>query len=163
MIRVLGFDSQQGLGIFLFTTEFGTALGPTQPPIQWVPGALSLGVKQLKHEADNSPPSSAKIKEWVELYLHSPNTPSWHGAQLEKSTGTTLPLPLHEWFSTWMLDILGCWKNYFSIKPLVDVPFESWQLQNYVRHTPYPDRDQYCDDERFNYHSTWQTLHGRVQ
>jgi hypothetical protein len=23
-------------------------------------------------EADNSPPSSAEVKEWVELYLHSP-------------------------------------------------------------------------------------------
>jgi hypothetical protein len=33
-------------------------------------------------EADHSPPSSAEVKEWVEMYLHSPNTPSWHGAQL---------------------------------------------------------------------------------
>jgi hypothetical protein len=44
-------------------------------------------------EADHSPPSSAEVKEWVELYLHSPNTPSWRGAQLGGSTGTTLPLP----------------------------------------------------------------------
>jgi hypothetical protein len=28
-------------------------------------------------EADYSPPSSAEVKEWVELYPHSPNTPSW--------------------------------------------------------------------------------------
>jgi hypothetical protein len=34
-------------------------------------------------EADHSPPSSAEVKEWVELYLHSPNTPSWRGAQGE--------------------------------------------------------------------------------
>jgi hypothetical protein len=33
-------------------------------------------------EADHSPPSSAEVKEWAELYLHSPNTPSWRGAQL---------------------------------------------------------------------------------
>jgi hypothetical protein len=38
------------------------ALGPTQPPIQWVPGALSLGVKQLGREADHSPPASSKVK-----------------------------------------------------------------------------------------------------
>jgi hypothetical protein len=32
------------LEIFLFTTASRTPLGPTQPPIQWVPGALSLGL-----------------------------------------------------------------------------------------------------------------------
>jgi hypothetical protein len=31
-------------------------------------------------ETDHSPPSSAEVKECVELYLHSPNTPSWRGA-----------------------------------------------------------------------------------
>jgi hypothetical protein len=55
-------------------------LGPTQPPIQWVWGALSLGVKRPGREADHSPPSSAEVKECVELYLHSPNTPSLRGA-----------------------------------------------------------------------------------
>jgi hypothetical protein len=37
-------------------------LGPTQPPIKWVPGTLTPGVKQLGHEAEHSPPSSAKVK-----------------------------------------------------------------------------------------------------
>jgi hypothetical protein len=87
MIGVLGFDSRRGLGIFLYTTTSRTALRPTQPPIQWVPGALSLGVKRPGHEADHSPPSSADVKEWVELYLHSPNTPSWRGAQLKEAQG----------------------------------------------------------------------------
>jgi hypothetical protein len=50
---------------------------------QWVPGALSLGVKRPGREADHSPPSSADVKEWVELYLHSSKTPSWRGAQLK--------------------------------------------------------------------------------
>jgi hypothetical protein len=38
-------------------------------------------------EADHSPPSSAEVKEWVELYLHSPNAPSWRGAQLRGAQG----------------------------------------------------------------------------
>jgi hypothetical protein len=63
MIGVLGFDFRRGLGIFLFTTASSTALGPTQPPIQCVPGDLSLGVKRPGREADHSPPSSAKVKE----------------------------------------------------------------------------------------------------
>jgi hypothetical protein len=37
-------------------------MGPTQPPIQWVPGDLSLGVKRPGREADHSPPSSAEVK-----------------------------------------------------------------------------------------------------
>jgi hypothetical protein len=79
-----GFKSRQGLGIFLFTTAFRSALGPNQPPIQWVPGALSLWVKRPGREADYSSPSNADVKECVELYLHTPNTPSWRGAQLKK-------------------------------------------------------------------------------
>jgi hypothetical protein len=58
--------------------------GPTQPPIQWVPGALSLGVKRPGLDADHSPPSNAEVKEWMELYLHSPNTRPWRGAQLKR-------------------------------------------------------------------------------
>jgi hypothetical protein len=52
---------QQGLGIFLFTMS-RTALVSTQPPIHWVPGALSLGVHQPGCEADHSPPPSAEVK-----------------------------------------------------------------------------------------------------
>jgi hypothetical protein len=38
------------------------ASGPTQSPIQWVPGAVSLGVKRLGRDADHSAPSSAEVK-----------------------------------------------------------------------------------------------------
>jgi hypothetical protein len=69
--RVLGFDSRRGLGIFLFTITSRTALGPTHPPIQWVPGALPLGVKRPGREADHSPPSSAEVKNtWS--YISTP-------------------------------------------------------------------------------------------
>jgi hypothetical protein len=91
-IWVLGFDSRRGLGIFLFTTASRTALGPTQPPLQCVPGALSLGVKQLGHEADHSLPSSAEVKNgWS--YISTPQyvCMAWC---LVKHRDFTLPLPL---------------------------------------------------------------------
>jgi hypothetical protein len=58
------------MGIFL-TIMSRMALGPhTQPPIQWVPGVLSLGVKQLGCEADHSPPSSARVKNaWSYTFI----------------------------------------------------------------------------------------------
>jgi hypothetical protein len=60
-IGVLGFDSRRGLGIFFFTTASRTALEPTQPPIQWEPGAFP-GIKRPGREADHSPPSNAEVK-----------------------------------------------------------------------------------------------------
>jgi hypothetical protein len=56
------FESRQEMGV-LFTTVSSPALGPAQPPIQRLPGALSLGVKRPGREADHSRPSSAEVKE----------------------------------------------------------------------------------------------------
>jgi hypothetical protein len=92
-IRVLGFGSRRGLGIYLFTTASRTALGSTQPPIKWVPRALSLGVKRPGPEADHSRPSSAEVKICVELYLHSLNTSSCRCAQLKHRDKFTFILP----------------------------------------------------------------------
>jgi hypothetical protein len=44
-------------------------------------------------------PSSAEVKEWVELYLHSSNTPTWRGAQLKYRDNFTFPLPIGEEWS----------------------------------------------------------------
>jgi len=52
-------------------------------------GAISTGVKRLEHEAVHSPPSSAEVKKYVDLYLHS--TICLHGVVLSLSTGTPLP------------------------------------------------------------------------
>jgi hypothetical protein len=62
------------------------ALGPTQPPLQWVPG-LSRGLIG-RGVALTTPPSSAEVKERVELYLYSRSGPSW------PLLGWPLPLPL---------------------------------------------------------------------
>jgi hypothetical protein len=54
------------LWICLFTAVSRPALGPTKPPIQWIPGALSVGVKRPGREADHSLPSSAEFKNaWI--------------------------------------------------------------------------------------------------
>jgi hypothetical protein len=46
---MIGVRFRQALGIFIFTTASRPALGPTQPPILWVPDALSLGIKLTTH------------------------------------------------------------------------------------------------------------------
>jgi hypothetical protein len=83
-IEVLGFDSRRGQGISLFTTASSTALVPTKPPIQCLPGDLYPRVKWPGRKADHSPSSSAEVKECVKLFLHYPNTSSWSDAQLNK-------------------------------------------------------------------------------
>ena len=44
----------------IFRTTFRHAIGPTQPPVQWVPG-LSWGKEWPERDADISPPSSAVV------------------------------------------------------------------------------------------------------
>jgi hypothetical protein len=48
-----------------------TALKPTQPPVKWLPG-VSRGKVRPGRDADPSHPSSAEVKDKVELYLYSP-------------------------------------------------------------------------------------------
>jgi hypothetical protein len=56
---------------FLFFTSSRPALGSTQPPTQWVPGAICSGVKRPWREADYSPTTSAEVKNtW--LYICTP-------------------------------------------------------------------------------------------
>ena len=52
------------------------ALGPSQPPAQWVPG-LSRELKRPGRGVDHLPTSSAEVKERIKLYIHSPYEPSW--------------------------------------------------------------------------------------
>jgi hypothetical protein len=49
--------------------------------MQWIPEAVSPGIKRQGHEADHSPSSSAKVKYGVDIPPLS-HTPSWNGCQL---------------------------------------------------------------------------------
>jgi hypothetical protein len=62
--------------IFPFSLEPIPAFGPIQP-MQWVPRALSLGVKQQGREAHHSSPSSAEVENGgaIPSLCH----PSWRG------------------------------------------------------------------------------------
>jgi hypothetical protein len=50
--REIGVESRRGLGIFLLTIASRPVLGPTQPPIEWVTGVISLATKRPGREAD---------------------------------------------------------------------------------------------------------------
>jgi hypothetical protein len=49
--------------ICLFSTACRQALGPTQPPIQWLPEVHSPVVKLPGREADHSSSSNAEVKD----------------------------------------------------------------------------------------------------
>jgi hypothetical protein len=71
-----GLDGQ-GVGVRVpvgskdFSTSSRSALGATEPPIQWVLGALSPGVKRPRREADHSPPASFEVKK-IWIYTSTP-------------------------------------------------------------------------------------------
>jgi hypothetical protein len=63
-----GFDSWQGREIFLFAMS-RRDLGPTQPPVLCVLGAICPRVMQPGHEADHSPPYSAEGQLYLSYVL----------------------------------------------------------------------------------------------
>jgi hypothetical protein len=88
--------------------------------VQWVPGALFVGVKRPGRDAHHLPPSSAEVKEWVQLYFYSPNTPLWRSVELKKAQGQ-----LYFNFTLWksvcedvhwirLLQVLGNWTSIAS-------------------------------------------------
>jgi hypothetical protein len=58
MVRFQG----RGDGSFFYANASRLVLGPTMPPIQWLLGALSPGIKRPRREADYSSPSSVEFK-----------------------------------------------------------------------------------------------------
>jgi hypothetical protein len=81
------------LGSYLSLEYF---LGPTQLHIQWVPGALSLGIKWPGCEADHSLPSSAEVKNGSK-YTSTPQYVfmAWRLGKHRDSSNFTFTLPLY--------------------------------------------------------------------
>jgi hypothetical protein len=70
--RLTGRNSSPGrVKNFLSSKSPRPALGFTKPPIQWVPGALSSGIKGPGREADHSPPASDEVKK-MRIYICTP-------------------------------------------------------------------------------------------
>jgi hypothetical protein len=55
--------------MFLFSTASRPALGPTQHSVKWITGAFSPGIQRLGHEANDTPLSSAEVKNCGAMHL----------------------------------------------------------------------------------------------
>jgi len=60
----------------------GFVAHPVSYPMGIIRGSFH-GVKRPGREAEHLPPSSDEVKNAWRLYLHFPNTSSWHGALLK--------------------------------------------------------------------------------
>jgi hypothetical protein len=68
----------RGRGSFPLPSASRPALGPTQPPIQWVPGALSPGVKRGRGVMLTTHPLIVPWLRKSRSYISShPNAPLW--------------------------------------------------------------------------------------
>jgi hypothetical protein len=69
---MIGVRFSAGAGNFSLRHLSRPALGPTQPPIQWVPGTFPLSVKRPGREPDHSLPSSVEVKELMDVQSTPP-------------------------------------------------------------------------------------------
>jgi hypothetical protein len=97
-------------------------------------GAFSLGVKLPGRKTDHSHLSSAEVKECVKLYLHSPNTPQLLGAQLKRSTDTTLPFQL-PWLFIYVLSMHSENERVF-LTPYHSTDFDEMRHEMYTLKVP---------------------------
>jgi hypothetical protein len=67
-------NSQQRLEVFWFSIASRLAVGSTEPLVQWITRSVSMGVKQQKHETDQSslPISEVKIGGVTYALSHPP-------------------------------------------------------------------------------------------
>jgi hypothetical protein len=73
-----GFDPRQEQRIFPIASVSRPALGPTQPPVQWVPGVLSAGVKRGRGVTLTTHPHLVPRSWMSRRYASSPpQAPPW--------------------------------------------------------------------------------------
>jgi hypothetical protein len=77
MGRAFGVLFPTGTFSLLYDVEIDSGAQPTS--YLWVPRVLSLGVKRLRRDADDSPSFSYEVKN-VGAMPPLPHTSSWHGA-----------------------------------------------------------------------------------
>jgi hypothetical protein len=78
-----GFDPRQGERIFPLSSVSRPALGPTQPPVQWVPGVLCPGVKCGRGVTLTTHPHVVPRSRMSRSYTSSPpQAPPWRVARL---------------------------------------------------------------------------------
>jgi hypothetical protein len=65
-----GLDSGKEQGIFFFSKMSRSALGPTQPPAQWVPETLSLVIKWPGHEVNYTPQWELRLNMSAAIYFY---------------------------------------------------------------------------------------------
>jgi hypothetical protein len=108
--------------------QYGSGAHPSLYPMSTGGGGLSLEVKQPGREANNSPPSSAEVKERVELYIHSSNAYSRRGARLKKIVQGQLYLS-----SIWFIP---SWRTYSTIsltyKNAAVLFYKEWMTVRYA-------------------------------
>jgi hypothetical protein len=71
------FDPRQGQRIFPLTSVSRPVLGPTQTPVQWVPGVLSPGIKRGRGVTLTTHPHLVPRSRMSRSYTSSPQAPSW--------------------------------------------------------------------------------------
>jgi hypothetical protein len=64
---------------FLFSMSSKRVLGSTQPPMRWVPGALSPGVKRPERELTTHLQLVMRSRKYGSIHP-LPHTPSWPSA-----------------------------------------------------------------------------------
>jgi hypothetical protein len=116
--------------IFLFITPSRQVLGPTQPPIQWVPGALSPGAKRPMRQVDHSSRCKAEV---YNAWSYAPTPSHMHYIIWPNQLNTWTPLP-----SVWPEEAgqqtglyCGLRQNQISTKSIKYFP--RWNMRTQIR------------------------------